>query len=214
MRPPSFSREKMLLSRNYRLVAGMDEAGCGALAGPVVAAAVILPVTSRLRAIRDCKLLAPAVRAALSFEIKRRATAWAVGISSVEEINTLGIRQASLLAMTRALHALSPAPEAVLSDAFCPVGIGIPCIPIIHGDRLVKSIAAASVIAKVFRDALMEVLHAELPNYSFLEHKGYGTVAHLLALKRFGPSLIHRAHYAPVRDMKHKAPTSGSRPHL
>lgn len=203
--PPSFSREK-LLGERYRLIAGMDEAGCGALAGPVVAAVVILPVTSRLGAIRDCKLLAPAVRAALSFEIKRRATAWAVGISSVEEINTLGIRQASLLAMTRALHALSPAPEAVLSDAFCPAGIGIPCIPIIHGDRLVKSIAAASIIAKVFRDALMEVLHAELPHYSFLEHKGYGTVAHLAALARFGPSPIHRANYAPIRAVSHKRP--------
>lgn len=202
-RPPSFSREK-LLAKHYTLVAGMDEAGCGALAGPVVAAAVILPTTSRLGAIRDCKLLAPDVRAALSFEIKRRATCWAVGISSVEEINTLGIRRASLLAMTRALQALSPAAEAVLSDAFCPAGIGIPCIPIIHGDRLVKSIAAASIIAKVFRDALMETLHAELPHYNFLEHKGYGTIGHLRALKAYGPSLIHRANYAPIRAVSSK----------
>jgi len=201
MRPPSFAREK-LLGEQYRLVAGMDEVGCGALAGPVVAAAVILPLTSRLGAICDSKLLRPAVRSALSVEIKQRATAWAVGMSSVEEINTLGIRRASLLAMTRALQALSPAPEAVLSDAFCPMGLGIPCIPIIHGDRLVKSIAAASIIAKVFRDALMEVLHAELPHYSFLKHKGYGTVAHLAALARFGPSPIHRANYAPVLKSK------------
>jgi len=196
---PTFAEERALIAAGFKLIAGVDEAGCGCLAGPVYAAAVILPLNSRLSLIRDSKLLSDGQRSKLSVDIKQRCTAWAVGIATHQEIDELNIRRASALAMRRAVEGLTVKPEYVLSDAFVISGLNIPCKNIIHGDALIKSIAAASVIAKVARDLLMDELDRKYPGYGFAAHKGYGTKQHQEALRRLGPCEIHRKTYAPVK---------------
>ncbi|HVM90636.1 MAG TPA: ribonuclease HII [Verrucomicrobiae bacterium] len=196
---PSFKREKTLLGEGYSVLAGVDEVGCGCLAGPVYAAAVVLPLDSRLGLIRDSKTLNDAQKEKLEIQIKQRATAWAIGVASVEEIDEFNIRQAAFLAMRRAIEALSVKPDIVLSDGFMIPGLAIPCHRVIKGDRYVKSIAAASIIAKTARDREMDKLDARYPGYGFAEHKGYGTKRHQEALKKLGPCEIHRTSYEPVR---------------
>lgn len=183
--------ERTLLAQGFQRIVGVDEAGCGALAGPVVAAAVILPTGSRIGGIRDSKLLDERRREALYPVIVERALAWAVGIASVEEIATLNIRGANLLAMRRAVEAIESV-EYVLVDAWTIPGITVPQRGIIRGDLYVKSIAAASVIAKVTRDRLMAELSREFPQYGFQTHKGYGTKKHKQALAQHGPCPHHR----------------------
>lgn len=200
MRPPSFKIEKSLLTAGFRLIAGVDEAGCGALAGPVVAAAVILPFDSRLGNVRDSKLLSPEAREELSLLILERAAAWGVGSASVEEISTLNIRQAGLLAMRRAVEALATRPDHLLVDAWTIPGVEIPQRGIIHGDLLVKSIAAASILAKVTRDRLMVELAKTYPAYGFEIHKGYGTAVHQAAIRLHGPCPAHRLTYRTFRS--------------
>jgi ribonuclease HII len=196
---PTFHEERMLLDRGFVRVAGLDEAGSGCWAGPVFAAAVILPTDSRIALIRDSKTLSPRQRAEAAALIKERATAWAVGSASPEEIDRLNIRRAGALAMRRALEALAVAPDHVLIDAFTLPGCPYPQKGIIRGDAKVKCIAAASIIAKTERDAFMLRLDAEHPQYGFAVHKGYGTAMHHEALKKHGPSAVHRMTYAPVR---------------
>jgi len=196
---PSFKFERSLLAEGFTIFAGVDEVGCGCLAGPVHAAAVILPLNSRLGMIRDSKTLNEAQKNKLEILIKERASAWAVGSASVEEIDALNIRQAAFLAMRRAIEALSIKPEVILSDGFMIPGLAIPCRRIIKGDRYVKSIAAASIIAKVTRDREMDELDQTYPGYGFAEHKGYGTKQHQSALNTLGPCAIHRRSYEPVR---------------
>ena len=191
---PTFQIERDLMAQGYRGVVGVDEAGCGALAGPVVAAAVIFPVDSRLGRIKDSKLLSPNSREELFPLILERAVAWAVGSASVAEITTLNIRRASLLAMQRAVASIMQA-DYVLVDAWIIPGISLPQKGIIHGDRLVKSIAAASIIAKVTRDHLMTDLAQEFPVYGFAEHKGYATEEHRAAIRAHGPCPHHRLSY-------------------
>ena len=198
---PTFRYERHLIASGSLLIAGVDEAGCGAWAGPVYAAAVILPLNSRLRLVRDSKTLSPRQRECLTSQIKERATAWAVGMVSHEEVDALNIRRASALAMRRSIEALHLIPEHILSDAFPIPGLSIPCTPIIRGDRHVKSIAAASIIAKTARDAWMKKLEAEYPGYGFAQHKGYGTKQHQEALKRLGPCEIHRMSYRPIKNL-------------
>lgn len=203
MSTPSFRHEKALLSKGYHLIAGVDEVGCGAWAGSVYAAAVILAPGKQLRGVNDSKQLSATQREVLSNIIKEKSLAWAIGIATVEEINTLNIRHASTLATQRALQSLTLQPDWILSDAF-PIPGPIPCTPIIRGDSISKSIAAASIIVKVARDAYMEELDEEYPGYHFSKHKGYGTKVHQDALALLGPSAIHRVTYAPIKALLSK----------
>lgn len=196
---PSFMEERALLSRGITVVAGVDEAGSGSWAGPVYAAAVILPFDSRIGLIRDSKTLSYEQRTRVAARIKEAAAAWAVGTASVEEICTLNIRGAGALAMRRAVESLAMRPEFVLVDAFTIPGLGIPAKGIIKGDLKVKSIAAASVLAKVERDSHMEEIDRLHPGYGFAEHRGYGTKAHQAALSALGPCAAHRRTYEPIR---------------
>lgn len=182
------------------VTAGVDEVGRGPLAGPVVAAAVIFdPAAPRIRGLRDSKRVPPDERERLAERIRGRALAWAVGAAEVEEIDRLNIFHASLLAMTRALAALPIAPRRILVDGLhCPP-CGIPGEAIVGGDDNVTSISAASIVAKVHRDALMVALDRDYPGYGFASHKGYTTRAHLAALDCLGACPVHRRSFAPVR---------------
>ena len=184
-----------------RRIAGVDEVGRGPLAGPVVAAAVILDAKRPVPGLADSKLLSPARREELAGLIRERALCWALGRAEVEEIDRLNILQASLLAMQRAINALSLPPELVLVDGNCAPVINYPVQTIIRGDVTEPAISAASIIAKVARDAEMTELDIIFPGYGFARHKGYPTSAHLLALERQGVSLIHRRSFAPVRRL-------------
>jgi len=180
------------------LVCGVDEAGRGPLAGPVVAAAVILDRLRPIAGLDDSKKLSAKRRAALASEIRAKAIAWAVGEASVEEIDRINILQASLLAMQRAVAALSTQPgEALIDGNRCPI-LCCPARAIIGGDGKVACIAAASIIAKTVRDAGMQVLHAAYPRYGFDRHMGYGTPQHLKALREHGVCPVHRRSFAPV----------------
>ncbi len=183
---------------NYR-VAGVDEVGRGPLAGPVVAAAVILDFTRPVQGLADSKLLSPARREELAVLIRERALCWALGRAEVEEIDRLNILQASLLAMQRAIDALTLSPELVLVDGNRAPMTNYPVRTVIRGDVTVPAISAASIIAKVARDAEMTELDKLFPGYGFARHKGYPTSAHLLALEKQGISHIHRRSFAPVR---------------
>lgn len=181
------------------LVAGVDEAGRGPLAGPVAAAAVILHVAVPIAGLRDSKQLTAARRESLAVEIRACAVAWAVGWADAAEIDRINILQASLLAMRRAVMALAVTPERVLVDGnVCP-RLDCPAEARVQGDRSVAAISAASILAKVERDALMCRMDAEFPHYGFALHKGYPTPAHLQALASHGPCRIHRRSFAPVR---------------
>jgi ribonuclease HII len=180
-------------------LAGVDEVGRGPLAGPVVAAAVILDPGSPIDGLKDSKKLGVARREALDEAIRVRAVAWALGVCSPLEIDRLNILQASLLAMQRAVEALAVRPELALVDGNrCP-RLVMPVHPVIRGDSLVPAISAASIIAKVYRDRLMAELDGDHPGYGLAAHKGYPTPVHLAALERLGPSPCHRASFAPVR---------------
>lgn len=185
-----------------RLICGVDEAGRGPLAGPVFAAAVVFPPGRRApKGIADSKLLSARRRDKVAGVIKERALVWAVAWASVEEIDSLNILQASLLAMRRAVESLSLAPDEVLLDGMhCPV-LSVPARAVIDGDAKVKVIAAASILAKTARDAEMRRLHERFPQYGFDEHKGYPTPRHLEALRRYGVCEAYRRTFAPVREV-------------
>ncbi len=182
------------------LVAGVDEAGRGPLAGPVVAAAVILDDTKRIRGIKDSKVLTPLTRDRLYDEIRAKALCCSVAEASVEEIDTLNILHATLLAMRRAVEGLRLKPAKVLVDGNRLPVLSVHAEAVIDGDAKVKSISAASILAKVHRDRLCLQLHELHPQYGFHEHKGYCTPAHLQALKLHGACAIHRRSFAPVRE--------------
>lgn len=181
-------------------VCGVDEAGRGPLAGPVFAAAVILDSARPIAGLADSKALSARRREALAADIRLRATAWGVASASVAEIDALNILQASLLAMRRAVEALAVGPGEVLVDGLhCP-RLAVPARAIVHGDATVAAIAAASILAKVARDADMLALHRLHPVYGFDRHKGYPTAAHLAALRAHGACAAHRRSFAPVRQ--------------
>jgi ribonuclease HII len=177
----------------------VDEAGRGPLAGPVVAAAVILERGCRIAGLADSKMLSARLRQTLALEIRSRAVAWSVAAASVEEIDALNILQASLLAMRRAVEALEVAPQRVLVDGPHRPQLALPVRAVVGGDARVAVIAAASILAKVARDERMLALHGEHPQYGFDRHKGYPTSAHLAALRAHGASAAHRRSFAPVR---------------
>lgn len=185
-----------------RRIAGVDEAGRGALAGPVVAGAVILNPARVIRGVTDSKRLTPETRAALYDRINARAVAVAVAVVEVSVIDRQNILQAALQAMAEAVSRLSPQPEYLLVDGTMLPPSSLPGMAVPHGDLLCPSVAAASIIAKVTRDRLMEAYHATFPDYGFDTHKGYGTAEHLQALNRFGPSPIHRQSFGPVRQIR------------
>lgn len=181
------------------LVCGVDEAGRGPLAGPVYAAAVILDPARPIRGLDDSKKLAPGRREELALAIRAQACAWAIASSSVEEIDSINILRASLLAMRRAVEQLTVIPGRVLVDGLhCPP-LAMRAEPVVGGDATVAEIAAASILAKVARDEVMVSLHGEYPQYGFDRHKGYPTAMHLEALRRHGASAVHRRSFAPVR---------------
>ena len=187
--------------QNLRLLAGVDEVGRGPLAGPVVAAAVILDPARPISGLADSKALTPKRREALSIEIREKALAWALGRAEVEEIDAINILQASLLAMQRAVAALSIAPEYAVVDGNRLPKLLCPALAIIKGDQTVPSISAASIIAKVARDSEMIMLDEHYPGYGLALHKGYPTKAHVLALDVLGVSAIHRRSFGPVRNL-------------
>ncbi|TXF13661.1 ribonuclease HII [Pelomicrobium methylotrophicum] len=189
------------MKREALVVAGVDEAGRGPLAGPVFAACVVLDPCRPIAGLRDSKKLAPARRTMLAEAIRRSALAWSLGRAEVEEIDRLNIRQASLLAMARAVEALGLRPDRVLVDGRDIPPIAAAAEAVVGGDDLVPEIAAASILAKTARDAEMLHLHAAFPWYGFDRHKGYPTPEHLAALRCHGVSAAHRRSFAPVRAL-------------
>ena len=199
---PTWKAERHLWAEGCRLVAGVDEVGRGPLAGPVVAAAVVLaaPVRGWARSrVRDSKQLTPAARERLDPQIRRAALGAAVGVAEAAAIDAAGIVEATRLAMARAVRRLDCGAEHLLVDALALSVDGIPCTPVVHGDVLCYTIAAASIVAKVARDRMMVDLDARHPGYGFARHKGYPTPQHLAALDLMGPSPEHRRGFAPVR---------------
>lgn len=189
------------MKRTLRLIAGVDEAGRGPLAGPVYAAAVILNAKRPIDGLADSKKLSAKKREALFDLIQRDALCWAIATASVAEIDEINILQASLLAMRRAVEALSTQPKNILVDGLhCPQ-VAMPARAIVKGDATEPAISAASILAKVARDREMLQLHQKYPVYRFDLHKGYGTAVHMAALFKYGASPVHRRSYAPVKKV-------------
>ena len=192
-----YKQENNLRQRNYNLIAGVDEAGRGPLAGPVVAAAIILPAQYRNPRIKDSKVLSDLEREQLFVELKNVALSYAVTIVGRREIDNLNILNAARLAMQRAVKKLNPEPDFILTDAVHLNIMNIAQKAVVKGDETVFSIAAASILAKVHRDRVMQKYHSKYPEYGFDQHKGYGTTVHLQAIKNHGPSPIHRLTFSP-----------------
>jgi ribonuclease HII len=204
MPSPSFLRARQLsliFDFGEGLMAGVDEVGRGPLAGPVVAAAVILDERRKIRGLNDSKLLSAPVRERLDDEIRDKALCCSVGQASVEEIDRLNILQAALLAMRRAVDGLRLAPQVVFVDGNQLPRLPMACRAIVGGDAKVRAISAASIVAKVYRDRLCGDLHEEHPEYGFAAHKGYSTPEHIDALRRHGACRHHRRSFAPVREV-------------
>jgi ribonuclease HII len=202
--PPSLNEENGLSVKGYRLIAGVDEAGRGALAGPVVAAAVILPQYPDfpwLKSVRDSKEISPAKRESLYDLIKQEAIAVSVGIIAPQTIDVIGILNATKIAMCHAIEQLSQPPDFLLIDYVRLPQLRILQKSIIRGDKLCLSISCASIIAKVTRDRIMTELDQLHPGYGLANHKGYGTREHVNCLRQQGPSPIHRHSFAPVREV-------------
>lgn len=197
------------MTDGHTVVAGVDEAGRGPLAGPVTAAAVVLPPAPAIAGLADSKTLAAARRAELAERIRSEALGWALGQAHPAEIDRLNVLQAALLAMRRALAGLAALrllPDLALIDGNrCPAGLPFPARAVVRGDAEVPAISAASILAKVYRDREMERLGRRWPRYGFASHKGYPTPAHLERLRRFGPCPIHRRTFGPVRRLGESA---------
>jgi ribonuclease HII len=201
---PTFVEERILEAQGYQYIAGIDEVGRGALAGPVLAAAVILPHNIDapwLGLVRDSKLLSPARRELLFHHIHQTAIAIGIGLAGCEVVDAQGIIKATRLAMKLAVEQLSPSPQTLLIDYMRLPEIELPQKGVTNGDTLCFSIACASIIAKVTRDHMMMELDRAYPGYVLAKHKGYGTREHLACLQRLGPSLIHRRTFKPVKDV-------------
>lgn len=190
--------ERELHARGFRAVAGVDEVGRGALFGPVVAAAVILSPDRPVRGLNDSKLLEPEEREILAGRIRERAVSWAIGAIDAATIDAVNIYQASRLAMRLAVERLNPSPDFLLIDAV-PVDLAVPQRSLIKGDARCHAIAAASIVAKVYRDACMRVWDEVFPAYGLASHKGYSTPEHCKAIEEFGLTPLHRLSFEPVR---------------
>jgi ribonuclease HII len=202
--------ETLLWRVGIRHVAGADEVGMGPLAGPVVAAAVILPPTGRIAGVADSKVLRAAERERLAAEIHRRAIAIGIGVVEPAEIDRVNIYQAGLRALRLAVEGLTVVPGFVLVDGREIPGLGVPQSAYPKGDGFVYSIAAASIVAKVHRDAIMRELDVRYPGYGFGRHMGYSTAAHFRAIRERGPSPVHRRSFAPVRAVAGGTPAQMS----
>lgn len=189
-------------------VAGIDEAGRGPLAGPVYAAAVVLDPQQPIAGLDDSKRLTARQRERLAAQIRAQALAWGIGCAEVEEIDRLNILAATKLAMLRAVEALVGACDGVLVDGNQPLSLSLPQLTLVGGDGLSAPIAAASILAKTARDAHMLTLDQQYPGYGFARHKGYGTAAHLAALRQLGPTPLHRRSFEPVRTLLADAATA------
>lgn len=187
------------LSLDTTLIAGVDEAGRGPLAGDVFAAAVILDPDQPIVGLADSKVLTAVKRDALAIEIQQKALSWSVAIATVEEIDQINILQATLLAMKRAVEGLHIAPALAMVDGNQPPRLLCKVQTVVKGDAFIQCISAASILAKTARDQDLLRLHSLYPNYGFDRHKGYGTALHMERLKQFGPSAVHRRSFAPVR---------------
>ncbi len=196
---PTYKYEQELLNQGFKAIVGIDEAGCGALAGPVVAGAVLLSPESELEGVRDSKLMSEKQREEMYIRVQDESLAWAAGMASAEEIYEIGIRPATYLAMRRALEQIHQA-DFALVDAWTIPGITTQQRGVVRGDRTILSIAAASIIAKVTRDRMMKKFHNKFPVYGFNGHKGYGTKAHRDAIKEHGPCPIHRLGYKTFQE--------------
>ncbi|MGD0806336.1 MAG: ribonuclease HII [Anaerolineales bacterium] len=210
-RYPNLDKERRLLRNGFFRVAGLDEAGRGAWAGPLAAGAVILPLhlpslRTELAAVRDSKLMTPLQRKAAAVRIRSIATAWSVGSASAKEVDLLGPLQATRLAMLRAIHELPTDPDHLLIDYLILPGSLLPQTAVTHGDLLCLSIAAASVLAKTWRDEQMVALERIYQGYGFARHKGYGTRQHAEALFRLGACPEHRQSYAPLQRISELPP--------
>jgi len=192
--------EKIAFHDGFRYIAGVDEAGRGPLAGPVVAAAVVFPVGCIISGISDSKKITQSQREKLFEEIYAFAISVGIGIVSTAWIDRFNIRQASLLAMAQAVRNLTPCPDYLLIDGNVPISSSIPQRPIVKGDLLSHSISAASIVAKVSRDRLMKEHHQTYPQFDFNTHKGYPTQAHRQKISDFGPCLLHRTTFKGVRE--------------
>ncbi|OGY46012.1 MAG: ribonuclease HII [Candidatus Buchananbacteria bacterium RIFCSPHIGHO2_01_FULL_46_12] len=204
MRYPNYSHENKILSQGFTLIAGLDEAGRGAWAGPIVAGAVILNPEVKIRGLKDSKLLCTKAREELFAEIAAKALGWAAGIISEKKIDQQGLGWANLAAMRLALKNLSPQPDHLLIDAVKLNYENLPSLSIIDGDYKITSIAAASIVAKVTRDRLMIELHEKYPEYNFDRHKGYGTAGHYQMIFRHGLCALHRRSFRPMRNLGHQ----------
>jgi ribonuclease HII len=199
--PHQIQQNMSLFDDAEELICGVDEAGRGPLAGPVFAAAVILDPARPINGLRDSKKLSEAQRDALAIEIKANALSWSIAQCSEQEIDTLNILQATMLAMRRAVEGLCTQPSLALIDGNrCPV-MSVRSEAIIKGDDKVQAISAASILAKTARDAALHVLHQQYPQYAFDQHKGYPTALHMERLREHGVSPVHRRSYAPVRAL-------------
>ena len=200
---PTLLQERQLWRDGFERLAGLDEAGRGALAGPVVAAAAILPLDCAQEgvwaAVQDSKLIAPPRREQLAEQIQAQVVDWKLGEASAAEIDAIGIAPATRLAMRRAVLALDPPPDHLLIDWVQLRTLDFPQRSFTRGDQRVVSIAAASILAKVHRDRLLCQLHEVYPEYGFAGHKGYGAQAHFAAIARLGPCPVHRRSFAPMR---------------
>jgi ribonuclease HII len=196
---PTSRHERAFRRAGYRAIAGLDEAGRGALFGPVFAAAVILDPGNPIRGLDDSKLLEPERREVLAARIRERAVSWAVAAADAFEIDQWNILQASRMAMRRAVERLPVPCDFLLIDAVS-VDLPLPQKSLVHGDSLCFSIAAASILAKTARDAALRAFDAVFPEYGFKDNKGYGAPAHLAALERLGPTCLHRFSFEPVRN--------------
>jgi ribonuclease HII len=201
---PSFKEESAIREQGYSLIAGIDEVGRGALMGPVMAAAVVLPVNVKGRwksRVRDSKQLSPKEREYLFPFICEAAVAYGIGSSTNDEIDSMGIAKATRVAMLKAVKQLNPQPHFLLIDWVRLTESYIPQKSITHGDMLCFSIACASIIAKVTRDRLVTGMDKDYPGYHLAEHKGYGTEEHLACLQQKGPCALHRRSFSPVSEM-------------
>ena len=205
---PTSRHERALRQAGFLAVAGVDEAGRGSLFGPVFAAAVVLDPAQQIRGLDDSKLLEPERREVLAGRIRERARAWAVCAADVFEIDRWNILEASRLAMRRAVERLEGRCDHLLVDAI-RVNVNVPQTPLIHGDARSFSIAAASILAKVARDRALAAWSEVFPEYGLASNKGYGTPDHLAALDQFGPTMLHRYSFAPVRERSRREVWTG-----
>jgi ribonuclease HII len=192
--------EQQALRQGHRVIAGIDEAGRGALCGPVVAAAVILPTGMAIPGVDDSKKLSPRMRERLFDEIQARALSIGIGIGTPQLIDRINILQATRYAMAEAVGTLAPQPDMLLIDGISTIDVPLPQKTITKGDSRSLTIAAASIIAKVSRDRMLAELDLLHPGYGFASHKGYGCVAHMEAIRRLGPSPVHRLTFRGVRE--------------